>query len=78
MTDPDNKTYRRASDWYIPFSLVASVIGTLVGVNMLITPLFAAMIDINVKLTRLEGLTHRVEALEEKVEKLRDERNKPK
>jgi uncharacterized UPF0146 family protein len=78
MTEPQNKVYRRASDWYIPFSLVASVVGTLVGVNLLITPLFTAMIDVNVKLTRLEGLTHRVEALEEKVEKMRDERNHPK
>jgi hypothetical protein len=61
---------RRASDWYIPFSLVATVIGVLVGVNSLLTPLFQAMLEINVKLARLEGQVERLDKLETKVDEL--------
>lgn len=44
---PQQSQRRRASDWYVPLSLVVSVIGTLVGVQSLLSPLLASMIDVN-------------------------------
>lgn len=80
MTENQNNRFygRRASDWYIPFSLIATVIGVLVGVNSLLTPLFTAMVDINIKLTKLESQAHRLEKLEDKMNEVEKELYKSK
>ena len=46
---------RRASDTYVPISLIVAVVGILSGLYMMVTPILNNQVEIQTRLTRLEA-----------------------
>lgn len=72
MSQQPNGNYgRRSSDWYIPVGLVVASVTTIAGVYSIVSPIVNTIIEINIKLTRLETSDTRISNLEKEIEELR-------
>lgn len=65
-----NSNEQRNSEWYIPLTMLVSVAGGILAVNQIISPVLTGIIDINIKLTRLESQSQRITELEERTDRL--------
>lgn len=61
---------RRASDYYVPISLIVSSIGTIAAMVTIVTPVFETLSTLENRLTRLETRLEQLDELKLRVNEI--------